>query len=234
MSSASFPQAIAGWTDRVNGVDIVWAGDPNGAAAEIIAIETALGKMPQVETGVPVGNPVTYNSVSARITDTMLNTQHPYVELYSENFYCGYGSWNYGSFNTYRVVEDNWGHFNGSDITVRAPGVYLIDAYQTWDYFHQGYISIMLSINNTFARGHVWHWDDFPASGPHDASYQGRWATSDLTWMGRLNTGDRVRIASANNTNNDSYHVINSTLRMLYLRGLTPSQATSGPSTYPV
>lgn len=233
MSAPVYPQAIAGWTDRIDEVDIVWAADPNSIAAEVLSIEQTLGKMPQIETGVPVGKPVSYSNVSARITDAMLNTQHPYVELINNDFRVGYGTWNYAVFNWYRVVEDAWGYFNGSDITVKAPGVYIIDSYQTWDYWPDGYVSTALAINNTFARGDLWKWD-FPSSGPHDASYKGRWATTAFAWMGKLNTGDRVRIASANNTTNPSYHGINSSLRMLYLRGLTASQARQGPSTYPV
>lgn len=233
MTAPVYPKALASWTDRINNVNTVWAADPNSLAAEIISMEQTLGTMPQVEGGVPVGSPVTYSSVSSRISAAMTSANNPYVELSNSNFNVGYGTWNDGVFNTYKVVEDNWKYFNGSDITAKAPGVYIIDAYQTWEYYTSGYLYLMLAINNSFARGDMWKWN-FPSSGPHDASYEGRWATTAFTWMGKLNTGDRVRIASANNTAKSPYPVVNSSLRMYYLRSLTSAQAKQGPSTYPV
>lgn len=233
MTAPIFPKALSSWTDRINNVDTVWAADPNSLAAEIISIESTLGTMPQVESGTPTGGPVTYSNVSTRINAAMLQSAHPYVELYASNFKVGHGSWNGGSFNTYKVVEDTFKYFNGSDITVQAAGVYIIDAYQTWDYYTSGYVALNLAINNTFARGDLWKWD-FPTSGPSYSTYNGRWATTSFTWMGALAKGERIRIASENGTSKNPYTIVNSTLRMYYLRSLTSAQAAAGPSTYPV
>lgn len=236
MATPVYPKALASWTSRIDQVDTVWANDPNTLAAEILAVEKTLGTMPQVEGSVPVGSPVTYGSVSARISDAMLQAQHPYVELHRANFNVGYGTAldGYGTWNTYSVVEDNWHYFNGSDITIKAPGVYILDAYQTWSAFHSGWMMLKMAVNGTYARGDRWDWNSFPTSGPHDAAYWERWAVTSFTWMGKLNTGDRVRIASENATTNSPYNIINSTLRLYYLRSLTSAQAAQGPSTYPV
>jgi len=42
MAQASFPQNVKTWTDKQDNIDDVFAGDVNGAYAEIIAIETEL------------------------------------------------------------------------------------------------------------------------------------------------------------------------------------------------
>lgn len=234
--AASYPKTIASWTNRVDQVDTVWAADPNTLASEILAVETTVGPMPQVEPNSPAWTPVTYSSMSARVSDAMVNGRAPYAELYAANFSVGYGSAlsAYGVFNNYSRVEDSWGYYNGSDITIRAPGVYVIDAYQAWEYYTAGYVHLMLGINNVFARGSLWQWD-FPRSGPnvYSASYGERWAHTEFAWMGKLNTGDRVRVASDNGTPRNPYKVINSTLRICYLRSLTSAQAVQGPSTYP-
>lgn len=230
----SFPKTIASWRTRIDQVDTVWAADPNALASEIIAVENAVGTMPQTEPSPPVGNPVTYKSLSARVTDTALGAQHPYIELYNADFWVGQGSAlsTYGVFNSYRVVEDNWGYFNGSDITIRAPGVYAIDAYQTWVPYNNGWVHLMLGINNVVTRSSMWHWNDFPANAGRQSYYE-RWATTSFFFMGALNKGDRIRIASEQQTSAATYRVVNSTLRCLYLRTLTSAQAKAGPSSYP-
>jgi hypothetical protein len=237
MTSPIYPKALASWTDRIDNVNTIWAADPNSLAAEIVSMEQTFGTMPQVEPSPPIGNPVTYPSVSARITDTLLGTQQPYVELYASNFTVSYPKLiqagyllNYSVFNTFKAVEDNWGYFNGSDITVQTPGVYMIDSFQVWSWYKSGWLFHMLTINNNMARGDRWDWN-FPTSGPNSENYAGHWARTGWTWMGPLNKGDRIRVASLNATTLNPYPVVGSSLRMQYLRGLTSSQV--GPMTYP-
>lgn len=224
MVAPIYPKALAGWTDRINGVDTVWANDPNSLAAEIISIEQTLGAMPQVERNVPVGKPVSYSSVSARISDAMLGGQLPFVSLTNPKFKlprsgqiqsAESGPFN-ATYNTYtQVVSDHWRFFNGSDITIQAPGIYYIDASQSWENYKSGYVMMMLLINSARLRLSRWNWADYD---PTSTDY----ASTDLHWLGPLNNGDRIRIASQNATSNNPYTVTYSNLRVQYVRDLPP------------
>lgn len=232
-ATAAYPKAVASWTARIDNVNTVYAADPNTLAAEILAVESALGPMPQVESPVPVGSPLTYSTVGDRINAAMLQTAHPYAELYKSNFKVGYGKLvqvpyllNYAVYNSFSVVEDEWNYFNGSDITIQAPGVYLIDGFQVWDFYTSGWLFHMLVINGAVARGDLWQWN-FPTSGPNSENYDGHWARTGWAWMGPLAKGDRVRVASQNATTKNPYTVVGSSLRVYYLRSLTSSEIGS-------
>jgi hypothetical protein len=217
MVAPIYPRALVSWTDRIDGTDIVWAADPNRLAAEIISIEQTLGAMPQVEPNVPVGNPVTYSSVSARISDTMLGGQLPYVSLTNPKFKLARGGGYYnGSFNTFNVVSDHWKYFNGSDITIEAPGVYQIDGSQSWPHQTSGYVMSMLVINTARMRIDRWDWANYDPTGTD-------YASTDLHWTGVLSKGDRIRVASQNATSQNPTTVTFSNLTVQYLRDLPPT-----------
>jgi hypothetical protein len=220
MVAPIYPRALVSWTDRIDGTDIVWAADPNRLAAEIISIEQTLGSMPQVEPDPPVGKPVTYSSVSARISDAMLGGQLPYVSITNANFKLGKGGGYYnGQFNTFnQVVSDNWNYFNGSDITIREEGVYLIDASQSWASNSTGYVMMMLVINTARMRLGRWNWADFDPDGTSTD-----YASTDVHWMGTLSEGDRIRIASQNATDKNPTTVTFSNLHVQYLRKPPPA-----------
>lgn len=227
---ANYPKGIDSWTNRVDEVDIVWAADPNSLAAEILAIENAVGMMPHVESKPPAGNPVQYSSLSARVTDTLLGNQLPYVDLSTSSFNVSFSS-NYlpnyyGSYINYKVNYDPWGYFNGSDVTVKAPGLYLINSYTTWGYYNTGYLMTHLLVNGVESEDDRWDWD-FPKSGPDDASYAGRWAVTKFTHMVPLQAGTRLRIIAENGTPKNPYPVINSYLRVFYLRSIPTTIATN-------
>lgn len=226
MSIPVYPKALAGWTDKIDQVNTVFAADPNSLAAEILAIESTLGRMPQVEGSPPLGTPVTYGSVSERITDTLLGNQLPYVSLYAPAFNVGYGTAPIaGIFNRYRVLADPHGFFNGSDITIPADGIYLVDVYQAWAPFTTGYVQVGLTINNVWTRGDIWKWD-FPDIGaaflgrPQVDNYPNRNATHGFLWMGSLSKGDRIRVTSENGTPFNPYPTVGATLKAFYLRAL--------------
>lgn len=218
MVAPIYPKALASWTDRINNVDTVWANDPNSLASEIISIEQTMGVMPQVEPNVPVGGPVTYGSVSARISDAMLGGQLPFVSLANPSFKVGRGGGFYnGQFNTYtQVIADHWKYFNGSDITIQAPGVYFIEASQSWENYKSGYVMMMLAINNGRMRIDRWDWADYDPNGTD-------YASTNLNWLGILNKGDRIRIASQNSTSLNPYTVSYSDLLVQYLRSVPPT-----------
>lgn len=224
MTNPVYPRALSSWVDRLNNIDTIWASDPNTLAAEIISIEQTLGTMPQVEALVPVGNPLTYNSVSARISDAMLDAQHPYVELKVSHFKIPDGTQaqprgGINAYTKYNPVSDNWGYFNGSDITTRADGLYYVHTHQAWENYTSGWLHHLLIINGTEAGRDKWSWDQ-STSGPSPGSYAGKWAYTSVDWIGTLHKGQRVRVVSVNGTNKTGYEVMNSDLRMYYLRNL--------------
>lgn len=216
-----FPKALSSWTNRVDGRDIVWAADPNSLAAEIIAIEKALGTMPSVEPKPPVGNPITYANLSWRVTDTLLGTRKPYVGLSAGRFHLAYQAHtlDHGQRVTFTNANDDYGYFNGTDITIRANGIYIVNNYVTWSYYTSGYVASYITINNVDERGDMWKWN-FPSSGPSDGTYNGRWGTTSSTWMGQLKVGDRLQTVVENGTPLSPYPVINAEMTVQYLRAM--------------
>lgn len=215
MVTASYPKAIASWTPRIDQVDTVFAADPNTLAAELIAVEQTLGSMPQVESAVPVGNPVTYASVSARISASMLNSNLPYVSLYLNEFNLNYGGTPGKSvFNTYKKLYDPYGYFNGSDITIQATGRYLVDCYQGWEPYSTGWLHLSLYTNDSFLRGQIWDWDLPPID---QYSPEGSNGATGFLWMGVLPAGTRLRVASQNGTPKNPYKVLNGSFKVQYI-----------------
>lgn len=221
MTAPIWPKAIASWTDRINNTDIVWASDPNQLAAEILSLETTVGTMPQTEPSPPVGQPVTYKTMSARVTDSMLGNQRPYCSLAVSAVNVGYGSGpGESTYVSYRKLYDPYGYFNGSDVTIRATGLYTVDAYQSWTWYNAGYLSMYLIINGTICRNSLWSWKWFN-SGTAKGSYtDDRFAVTNLSWIGGLKKGDRVRIGLENGTPRNPYRTFNGSLKVFYERQL--------------
>ena len=220
MTLPIFPKSIFNWgTDRIDQITNVLANDPNSIAAEVTSIENTIGTMPQVESSPFLGQAVTYPNVSARISDTLLGTQHPYCSLGTGSFYIynnqGAGT-QYGEYNSYQVQYDPYNYFNGSDITVQATGLYLFDAFQAWEWHTEGYLQHSMYINGVWIKGNLWHWV-FASNG--SAAYtNNRYANTEFSWMGILQEGDRIRITSENGTNRNPYHVIDSNAKLFLLR----------------
>lgn len=226
-----YPRALASWTPRVDNVDIVWANDPNSLASEIISIEKTLGTMPNVERHTAWGPNVTYPSVSDRISAVQLGSGLPYCELYRQNFKVGYGAYFNGVANVYTPLVDDFGFFNGSDMSMQANGVFVIDVFQTYAPWTNGFLNVHLTINNQIARTGTWSWDAVPTSGPR--SWQGRTASAGLCWMGPLQVGDRVRVVTENGTGWNPYIVNYSSFRAQYIRSLSSYEASLEPSASP-
>jgi hypothetical protein len=221
MTQAIFPKSVVSWTDRIDQVSVVWANDPNSLAAEIIAIENTLGAQPQVEPSPFTGNPVTYSTVGARITDAMSGNLNPYVSITNSSFFVfnqqGPGT-RFGHFNSFQKIYDPYGFYNGTDITVQATGLYLITGSQSWGWHDSGYLWHSLFIDGLWSCGHRWDWD-FAGFGP--GFYEDdRPATTAFTWMGPIAAGKRVQVVSENGTSFNPYPVSNSYLRMYCLRKL--------------
>lgn len=220
----AYPKSIDSWTNRINGTDVVWAADPNSLAAEIIAIEQALGTVPNVESKPPVGTPVTYSNVNARISDTMLRNQAPYVTMRSGGFYLnGQGPTQTQFVNHREQQYDPYGYFNGTDITTQASGLYMIDVMTIWNYYASGYCATTLNIRGLDVIYDCWRWD-FPTTGPvalqWNLPYYERGGLTHISWMTPLKQGDRVRVKVENGTPKNPIGVHSSYLTMHYLRAL--------------
>lgn len=214
-----FPKALKTWTDRVDEIDTVWANDPNQLAAEIISVESTLGVMPQVENSPYTGNPVTYGSVSSRISDVLAGTLQPYCSLTVDNFQVynnqGAGS-GYGQYVSFNKNYDPNGCYNGSDMTVPATGLYIINGWQSWEWHSSGFLHHSLYINGVWNAGDMWKWG-FATSGPEYYS-SNRFATTNFAWMGVIPKGQRLRVVAENGTSKNPYRVANSWLRLYCLR----------------
>jgi hypothetical protein len=216
-----FPKAIFSWTDRVDEISNVFANDPNSLASEIISVEKTLGTNPQNESAPFSGTAVNYSSVNARITDTMLGNQHPYVSLLRENFFLT-GRDGDGleavAISTYNRQYDPWNWYNGADVTIGSTGLYLIKARTTWDWFNQGFLLAHMYINGSDWESDLWPWEVFSPEHAPGRYAEGRWATTSLTWVGVLQEGMRVTVGLENGTNKSPYKIINNDLRVYTLR----------------
>lgn len=215
---AAYPNSILSWTDRIDDVNIVYAIDPNTIAADLISVETVLGTNPQIEPSPPLGTPITYASLSARITDAMNNAQMPYVSLTQQKIACPSSSG--GQLNYYRADFDPYRMHNGTDITFPCDGWWIVTSSQTWDWWDTGYSHFWLGLNgigNILAE-HLVDWE-FPGNTFYNG-VPGRWQlfgkrtmTSTVWWQGPAHKGDRISGVSENGTTNASQNVSNLSLK---------------------
>ena len=225
MSAPIFPKSIVPWTDRVDELDVVWARDPNSLAAEIISIESILGVMPHVEKSPYSGNPVTYATVDARISDVLAGTLHPYVTLTATNFYSyndeQWGGGRRGHVNSYNKIYDSGNCYNGSDITLPVSGLWLITGQQTWEWHDSGYCFHHCYVDDDWRCGHRWDWD-FASAGPgyYDNSRQ---LTTYFSALIPVAAGKRVQSISENGTSRNPYKILTSNLSAYCLRKLPPN-----------
>lgn len=235
MTFAIYPAAVATWTDRLNQIDTIWAQDPNSLAAEILALESTLGVMPQQEKFPVIGSaPITYATVDARLTAIAQAAQLPVVSLTNSEQWVPNNqssATNYGQWNSYRQAYDPFGMYNGTDITIPATGWWLVTAGQKWDWWSNGYHGMWLYIDNDYAEHHHWFWD-FPENGSH-----GYWRTEDnlereakthISWQGILNQGQRLRILSENGSSDTPHRSYSQTFSVSMLRSYPPAAAPAG------
>jgi hypothetical protein len=229
---AIYPNAIFSWTDKVDEVNVVFAVDPNSIAADLIAVENTLGTNPQTEPSPPLGNPVTYTSVSARITDAMNCAQMPVAEISSASATCPNTIG--GQVNQYRKIYDPYGAFNGVDITIPADGWWIITTTQTWSQWDSGYSHHSLCLNGigNILCDHLVNWE-FPGNSTFNG-IPGRWQqfglrpiTSYTTWQGLCHAGDRFSGVSENGTTNASQNITSLSMKASMIRGVT-GNFTSG------
>lgn len=243
-----YPSGIFAWTDRVNQEDIDFANDPNSLASEIISIENTLGANSQVERFLPVGNAITYPTVSARISDAMTNQQLPVVELRKTSTIVPNNT--FGNMNTYKAVYDPYFSFNGSDLTIPADGWWYVSASQSWTNWQDGYSYMIMTLNgaSNIVDATLFNWE-FPgnflgvaqpnqgpgaggggrfqvipnATGPGNSGSGPtlRPITTSVNFQGLVHKNDRFSIFSENGTSNASHLVNNLVLKASMLRKVT-------------
>lgn len=222
MVQAIYPKGVVPWVPRKDLVNVVYAADPNTIAAEVGAIETTLGTNPQKETAPPVGSTVVYSTVSGRIHAAVVGSLLPVCTL-SNNSFTVSNSAATGSFNTYNVLDDGFGYYNGSDITAQADGWYILSAEERVDWWSSGYMHVTLYIGNTWISDDHWSWD-FPENG-HGGRWNGRNHVMSTVWQGVVHKGQRIRVKTENGTGRANIGVSDAFLRASFIRQVSANQA---------
>lgn len=218
-----FPSAIFTWTDRVDGVSLDMAADINTVASDLISVETTLGVNPQIEPTPPTGIPITYASVSTRVSDAMTNTRLPVCYLFSASQ--NNNNVSSGILNTYQVNYDPYNMFNGTDLTIPSNGWWSITSEQTWNWWNSGYSRQYLALNgssNVLCEDFI----DWTFSGnvgiapfvPRWQIYGKRPRTTHVNFQGLLHQGDRISIYSENGTSSATLGLVNLKLKASMLK----------------
>lgn len=227
MGQAIYPGGIFGWTPRIDQVNTVFANDPNTLATEIQGIEATIGTNPQIESAPLVGNPVTYATMSARLSAANQNANLPFfVFANSPGFFIQAGA---QQFNTYQVVLDSFKAWNGSDVTIPCNGYWSIRADQKWNQrgnnFRGGNVLFLILNGNktAFLDAAIWDWS--AAFGNTQFNYATNVFLSNgysrVQWEGLLHQGDRIQFLSANSTFCPGIQVTNMTARGHCVRGVS-------------
>lgn len=226
MTNAKYPQGIFSWgPDRVDQEDVDYAEDVNSVAAEVTAVENTLGVAAQTEKNPIAGNPVTYPSVDARISDNLAGNQLPVCilgndELQVNNFQSA-GS-NYGVWNVYNNANfDPFNMYNGTDVTIPVLGLWRITIGQQWDWWSTGYHGCYFYLNDYYFRQDIWHWD-------FAGNYFGGWwwtvdniqrpGSTKITWEGILGKGDRIQVLSENGCPHTPHRTFDQEFKAVFVR----------------
>lgn len=223
--TAAYPTSLLSWTQRVNGAT-VWAADPNALAAEIDAVEQFVGLNPQTESQALTGATKNFSSMSARLSDAMLQRGHPYIELArNTDWNIGYStnsSNGYVADNPYGTVNSAWPGYSasGGHVYIKDAGVWLISASQVWEYASSGWVLMALKEGSSNLRKTIFSYSQFPASGSnaHGERFQGQTGYTEATFVGRLPAGAVIGVASGNYTNLNPIAVKSMNLYMYWLR----------------
>jgi hypothetical protein len=228
MTNPTYPSGVFSWgTDRVDYESIDLAEDANSLAAEVVALESTLGTDAQTESSPVAGNPVSYATVDARISDNLAGNQLPVCilgnpSLQVPNFQSA--GTNYGAWNTYSNVNfDPFNMYNGTDVTIPALGLWRITIGQQWDWWSTGYHACYFYLNNNYFRQDIWHWD-FAGNSPG-----GWWYTVDdiprpgsnkITWEGILGEGDRIQVLSENGCPDTPHRTFDQEFKAVFVRSV--------------
>jgi hypothetical protein len=207
VTTPAYPSQIFTWTDRQDETSLVEAADPNSIAADLVAVETTLGTMPQLESNPVAGPQINFTNVNQRLDYLTSGSHLPVCQLGSsgQQIASGQGAaTNYGQYNSYgTVVYDPFGLYNGSDVTIPVTGWYSVEVAQFWPWAAAGYGALHLWTGSIWADTSKWSWD-FPENVQHGAWQGGsniaRPGPTRAHFEGVLNQGTRIRAISENGT----------------------------------
>ena len=229
MTTPDYPNSVYVWgADRLNEVDVDWAADVNGPAAEIISLEKTLGVNPQIEKAPILGTQITYPNVDARISATLDGTGIPVVSLSNSEQYCPNtlnltSATNYGVWNTYNSNYDPFNMYNGSVVTIPATGWWRIIIGQYWDWWSTGYHRCAWYRGNQWWRHDMHHWD-FAGNQrggwwyTDDDIGEQRYAHTSINWEGVLLAGDNLRVLSENGCPHTPHRTWNMEFKASFVR----------------
>jgi hypothetical protein len=234
-----FPNGFFTWVDRVDQVNVDFANDINSVASDLISVETILGTNPQIEPSPPGGGtPLTYATVSNRISDAMSNAQLPGCVLSMRKVTLSNTA--VAIANNYTANYDPYHMFNGTDITIPVSGWWIITNAQRWDWWGDGYVHQTLTVNgqgNILAEDIIdWAFSgnvvdvDLDNETPRWQVFGLRPRISNVVWQGILTAGSRISVFSENGTSNTSFGIDDAILSAACLRTL-PSSITGIPTT---
>lgn len=223
--SAAYPKSLLNWTARLNS-QTVFAADPNTLAAEIDAIESAVGTMPMNEPS-PLTNAVsTFSSMSQRLSAAYLQSGHPYAEISRSAFPVPHSAvLTFNPGNPTRPTGPPGVFYpayisTAGYIQVQDTGVWMVNSNQVWDYATSGWVQNVLYVGGAQVRRAVFDYSMFPTSGSNSFGerFINQYGMTSMTWLGRINAGTLVRVASGNYTNRNPLLVESYSLSAYFLR----------------
>lgn len=213
-----YPNGLFQWIDRIDEVDIDFAGDVNSIASDLISTETTLGTNPQIEKTSPNGSPpVAYSTVDARISDAMNNALVPVCILRSSPF--AVNNTSAGVVTPFNLIYDPYNMFNGTDMTINVNGWFIFTVHQTWSWWNDGYVHTYLTTSGNNVDEHLIDWafsgntgaGGFVGPGGQTTTrwqqFGNRPRIAHISWQGRCTTGERVSVLAENGTSNPSLRV---------------------------
>lgn len=224
--SAAYPASVLNWTNRINS-QTVFAADPNALAAEIEAIETIVGVNPQIESSALVGSSKVFSSLSARVSDAMLQRGHPFIQLQRTTPWAVTHSNStthvtQNPYGTAPYVQNGYGtqSLQSGVVIIQDAGLWMIDAEQRWDYAASGWVMQELYSGGTVLRRNVFSYSQFPSSGSntYGERFLGLNGHTQTTFLGRLSAGTRISVASGNYTSSNPLNVNSMTLALYFIR----------------
>lgn len=219
---AYYPNAIMGWTTRVDG-EIVDSDAPNDLADELIAVQTAIGINPMIEPHPLHAAPSQFSSLSARVSQAMLQSGHPFIQVGGDQGHNIFQSNNAQSLQHMpcnNVIYD-WDDYrsNGS-IVIKDAGVWFIHALMSWPYVTGGWVTHCLMFDGDIRRRHVFDYDQFPSSGTnfYGERYINQLGWTETTYLGYVAAGTVVSIFVGNMCNHNPVSVQGAELSAYFLR----------------
>jgi len=186
--AAIFPTAVKTFTTRHDKIDDVQASHVNDLQNEVNAIEVTVGANVQIWSPSFLGTAWNFGTVANRLK-VIQNGEHlPVVRLKRDTIPIKNKIETYVGFNR---LNDPYGHYNNSDITIKSDGWWVISAYGRYDHLDNGYRLLTLEQNGSIV-------DRDEDNNIND--YGNRESIMSVTWQGLAHIGDRFRVNTYQNS----------------------------------